>query len=289
MHPPPAHGASAPVTSQKILLAAQRLPATARTYRLLSAALADPDAGVTSVVEAVRLDGALSARMIRGANSVVFRRGEPCRSLDEAIARLGLREVSRLAGAIVSERMFATGLPVYGVEGDALWMNSLACALAAEHLSGLDGADGRQTYTLGILRPVGRLLAQRLVLDLSLPPPEALAPAAVRAWELARFGEPVEHLGGRLLRMWEYPADQESWLRHVSAPARHPSRARECALLHVACWVAETLGKALPMEQGDWTLAAETLDQAGLREADAQDAVACVRDALNRTLSALQG
>ena len=287
MRPTPSAEAPPPVTSQKILLSAQRLPATARTYRLLSAALADPEAGVTSVVEAVRLDGALSARMIRGANSVLFRRGEPCRSLDEAIARLGMREVSRLAGAIVAERMFSTGLPVYGIESNALWLNTLACALAAEHLSSIADVDGRQTYTLGILRPVGRLLAQRLVLDLALPVPETTTPAAIRKWELARFGEPIEHLGGRLLRMWEYPADQESWLRHVAFPSRHPTRARECALLHVACWIADTLGKGLPVEQDDWTLSADTLDQAGLREADAHDGVASVRESLNRTLSTL--
>lgn len=281
--------ASTPVTSQKILLAAQRLPATARTYRLLSATLSDPDAAVTSVVEAVRLDGALSARMIRSANSAVFRRGEVCRSLDEAISRLGLREVSRLAGAVVSERMYASGLPVYGLEGDALWINSLTGALAAEYLAGIAGLDGRQAYTLGILRPVGRLLVQRMALDLNLPKPDSFAPASILAWELAQFGEPVEQLGGRLLRMWEYPADQESWLRHVFAPATHPNRARECALMHIACWTAEALGKGLPVEQGAWKLSHETLDQAGLRESEALESVTSVREALNRALSALQG
>lgn len=278
-----------PATSQQILLAAQRLPATARTYRLLSAALSDPDAGVTSIVEAVRLDGALSVRMIRGANSVVFKRSEPCRSLDEAIVRLGMREVSRLAGAVVSERMYASGLPVYGLQGDSLWLNSITSALAAEQLARLTGSDGKQVYTLGILRPVGRLLVQRLVLDLQLPAPESLHPAVVREWEAKQFGEPLEKLGGRLLRMWEYPADQESWLRHVREPAGHPGRARECALLHVACWIAETLGKGLPVEQGDWTLAHATLEQAGLKESDAQASVSVVREELNRALSALGG
>lgn len=281
--------APAPVTSQKILLAAQRLPSTARTYRLLSSALSDPDVVVTSIVEAVRLDGALSARMIRGANSVIFRRGEPCRSLDDAIVRLGMREVSRLAGAVVAERMYASGLPIYGLEGDTLWLNSLTGALAAEHLANQAGADGRQAYTLGILRPVGRLLVQRLALDLNLPKPDSLAPASVRAWELAQLGESVEQLGGRLLRMWEYPADQDSWLRHVTTPSAHPTRARECALLHVACWAAESLGKGLPFEQGAWKLDQPTLDQAGLRETEVLESLSVIRDTLNRALSTLRG
>ncbi len=280
-----------PVTAQQILVAAQRIPAMGRAFRALEVALNDPNATLTSVMEAVRLDPALATRILRSANSVVFRRGEPCRSLDEAIGRIGLREVERLTGAFVAQRMFADGLPLYRLTGDQLWVNTIASALAAEHIASLAGTDARQAYTLGVLRSIGRLLCQRLALDLSLPPigADKLDAAGTRAWEVAHFGATAEQLGGRMLRLWEFPAEQESALRHVVAPCSHPARSRECAGLHLACWTAENLGKGLPFEDGLWKLDDDVLKQAGVNETAARDAVVSTRDLLNRTLQVMKG
>lgn len=282
----------APLSAQQILVSAQRMPSTGRTYRLLASALNDPRATVDSVMDAVRLDGPVAARILRGANSAVFRRGEACRNLDEAIGRVGLREVSRLAGALVAGRMYSDGLPIYQLKGEAVWINTLASALAAERLAGLGGGDPKQSYTLGLLRSVGRLLVQRLALDLHLPAMGTAAPPdteAADAWELAHLSDGADQLGGRLLRMWEFPAEQEAALRHARKPAAHPSRSPESAVLHVACWVAEALGKGLPCEAGVWSVSSEILDQARLTEKQAREAVAATRESLNRTLAILQG
>jgi hypothetical protein len=279
-----------PVTAQQILVAAQRIPAMGRAFRALEVALNDPNATLTSVMEAVRLDAALATRILRSANSVVYRRGEPCRSLDEAIGRIGLREVERLTGAFVAQRMFSDGLPLYRLGGDQLWVNTIASALAAEHIAGLAGTDPRQAYTLGVLRSVGRLLCQRLALDLSLPPigGEKLDAGATRAWEVGHFGATAEQLGGRMLRLWEFPAEQESALRHVVAPELHPALSRECAGLHLACWTAENLGKGLPFEEGLWRIDDTLLKQAGVSETAARDTVVSTRDLLNRTLQVMR-
>lgn len=281
-----------PVSAEQILVSALRLPSTGRTYRLLTSALNDPCATVDSVMDAVRLDGPVAARILRGANSAVFRRGEACRNLDEAIRRVGLREVSRLAGALVAERMFSDGLPIYRLKGETVWINMLASALAAERMAGPAGGDTKQAYTLGLLRSVGRLLVQRLALDLHLPEmgtetqPDT---AAADAWEREHLGDGADQLGGRLLRMWEFPAEQEAALRHARKPAAHPERSPESALLHVACWVAEALGKGLPCEAGVWSLSPEILDQARLTEKQAGEAMVATRESLNRTLAVLQG
>lgn len=279
------------LTAQHILVAAHRIPAVGRAYRALSTALHDPDASLYTAIEIVRLDGALAARILRSANSVVFRRGDPSRSLDDAIGRVGLREVARLAGAIVAERMCSDGLPHYRTRGDLLWSNTLASALAAEHIAGCAGTDQKQAYTLGIVRQVGRLLVQRIVLDLALPPIPAspFDAAATQAWEMTHLGATAEELGGRMLRMWEFPDEQASVLIHVAAPEKHPEQSRECAGLHLACWAAEILGKGLPAESGAWRLDGAVLEQAGLSEAEARDTLIATRASLNRTISAMQG
>ena len=279
-----------PVTAQQILAAAQKLPAMGRAFRALEAALNNPEATLSSVMDAVRLDPALATRLMRSANSVVFQRGEPCRSLDEAIGRLGLREVERLTGAFVAQRMFSDGLPLYQIDGDTLTVNTIATALAAENIAMQAGTDPRQAYTLGVLHSVGRLLAQRLAIDLSLPDitKEKLDASAAQTWEIRHFGATAEQLGGRMLRLWEFPVEQEAALRHVVTPEAQPALSRECAGLHLACWTAEALGKGLPFEQGRWRIEETILKQAGLKESAARDTVLNTREMLNRTLQVIR-
>jgi HD-like signal output (HDOD) protein len=258
------------IDDTRLLAAASKLPATPRIFQQLSLAIKDPDVSIESIVSVVRLDPALSAKVLRASNSPFFSRGGRCNSLDEAIERVGIYVVYQLVGATVASQLFSAGLPVYGVTGDELWQNSVATAVALDFLSEAAGADGRVGYTVGLLRPVGRLVLQRLAAEMNLGPRAGLheTAALVDAWEQTTFGLTNTEAVERVFQIWEYPAQLTQPIRHHFNPTSDPKRGPLTALLHLAGWVATEYGKGLRFEQGAWSLDPAILSQAGL-ETDA--------------------
>lgn len=247
----------------------------------------DPDVSVHEIVAIVRLDAALSSRVLRVSNSAQFARGGHIASLDEAIDRIGLYEVYRLVGAAVASQLYFVGLPVYGVGGDELWENSVTTALALEMLADQVGEDRRTGYTLGLLRPVGRLLLQRIATENSCPPLSGRHPTAalVAAWELNALGITSTEAVERLFQLWGFAPALTEPIRHHFAPAGDPSASRLTALLHIASWVATELGKGLSIEKHAWAVTDAVLLQAGL-PADAADK--CI-ERTRKTAERLQG
>lgn len=258
-----------PLSDERLSAAAAKLPAAPRIFQQLSAAIRDPDVSVESMVTVVRLDPVLSARVIRASNSPYFARGGHIVSLDGAIERIGIYEVYQLVGAAVASQLYSAGLPVYGITGDQLWENSVTTAVALDSLSDAGGEDGRVGYTLGLLRPVGRLLLQRIASEYTCAPliGRHSSAALVEAWEMEALGATSTEAITRVFQLWEYPLTLTQPIRYQFTPAADPSLSRMTALLHAASWVATELGKGLAIEQDAWSVDAPILEQAGINQA----------------------
>ena len=263
-----------PPSDQRLATAAAKLPTGPRIFQQLSAASKNPDVSVSEIVSLVRTDPTLSARILRIANSAAFSRGEPIGTLDGAIERIGFSQINLLVGGVVSSQLFTSGLPVYGVSGDELWDHSLTAATALSKLAEIAGEDGRNGYTLGLLRPVGRLLLQRLALEQACAPFSGRHPTAalVEAWELRTFGVTHAQAVEQLFSLWGFAPALLQPLRYHRSPADDPQNGRMTALLHIAGWVAEGIGHGLSIEKEAWQVTDQVLLQAGL-PADAPQAV----------------
>ncbi len=273
-----------------LLAAAKRLPSSPRVFGALEAALRNPDVAIDAVVEIVRVDPSLAVRVIRVANSPVFRRGDAVESLDMAISRIGLREIHRLVGAAVADQLFAVGLPLYRISGDDLWLNALVTALAAEQFASTSGRESREAYTLGLLRSSGRMLLQRIGQEAALPPTSGAktSGAATREWEIATFGMAADEAGARLLELWEFSKATVEGLRYAWSPVEDPYKRAEPALLHLACWGADSLDQGLGVERDFWSLHETTLKQLGIDRDRALETITPTRKAVNRTLDMLK-
>ncbi len=255
------------LTDDRFAAAAERLPTTPQIYDKLNSATKNPDVGVEEIVAVVRLDAALSARLLRLSNSTHFSRGgERVSDLAEAVNRIGFSEIFRVVGAAMAAQLYVTGLPIYGVGGDELWSNSIATALAAEALAEQSGQDKQLAYTAGLLRPVGRLILQKIATGALCPPMSArkATGALVNAWEKQTLSLTNMEAGERLCRMWHLPAELGRPIRYHFAPTEDELKSPMSATLHVASWMAEKLERGLPIEKETWSLKDEILLQAGI-------------------------
>lgn len=254
------------VTPEQIALADKNLPAAARIYSRLQTVLASPDSDVSDVVALVKVDTALSANVVRSSNCVFYKRGAEVTTIDEAIKRIGLREVNRLVGLTMSARLFANEIPLFGLNSDALWKNSVATALSMARLCRVAEQNDRVGYTLGLLRPVGRLVLARIAPDERLAPamPGANVASSTRKWERGTFGKTSAEVSSILLSQWGFPFDHCEAMRSHDHLAEAIEPTRLGSLLHLAGWVTSLIGFGLSCEKDGWTPSRRVLADAGL-------------------------
>lgn len=182
------------------------LPALPMPRMRALALLNDDNSGLRDVSEVVEGDPALTAAVLRAANSAISAPRSRIRSASQSIVRIGLGATRRIVlGAVVGnafEHLERADLNV-----DVLWRHLIATALIADTV-GKTGHGTTDAFTSGLLHDIGRLaMASR--------DPNRYA----RIVSLARRGVPVvqaEHLmfgadhlqiGVELAREWRIPLE----------------------------------------------------------------------------------
>ena len=99
-----------------ILLQADKLSPAPQILPKLQAVLRDLNADIGEISALVKFDAALTAQIVRLGNSAFFGMSKPSKSVDEAICRLGMREIYNLVGLIVARQIFGEELRYYGLK-----------------------------------------------------------------------------------------------------------------------------------------------------------------------------
>lgn len=126
----------------------------ARAFQLAS----DPRARLADFVEVIESDEALSARIIRIANSVYFFRGTPATDIEKAVANIGLDELRCLLSASMLRSLLQSRHKVR----EQIWANSVATAICCRNLSRFarEVSTG-EAFLCGLLHDVGKLVMIR--------------------------------------------------------------------------------------------------------------------------------
>jgi putative nucleotidyltransferase with HDIG domain len=133
-----------------------------------------PDIDLNELARYIRVDGALAGGVLALANSAVYRAVRRIDTVKEAVARLGMSEVARLAAAISMKSLYspesAGGQKGYEPVWSALFFHAASvgrCAseLAKQKLAPTPGVE--QAFMAGLLHDVGKGVAMRSVAELT--------------------------------------------------------------------------------------------------------------------------
>lgn len=262
------HLAEATPIQRDLYKAAARLPTSARIFERMNTALRNPDVSMQEIADILSQDPAIALRVLRLANSVQFVRGEPFTTLASAIDWIGITHIYRLLAVTVSTNLFCQNLPHYGLSSDHVWRNAVATATAMHLIAEAGGEDPRRAYTIGLFRPVGRMILQHLATQRGLPVPADMQfnNQGMLAWEKTSFGVDNAEAVGVLFELWGLHPLMGEAIRHHYQPleAGRSSESAIIALLHIACWMAREVGYGLPVESDAWNINRAVLEQARL-------------------------
>ncbi len=184
----------------------------------------------SQVLELVRVDPGLAARLIHAAGSAACARGEPVRSLDEALFRLGAHEAYRLTATVAMSQFLNTPLQVYGIDPRSFWRQSVACALAMVDLAPAAQLDDRVAYTIGLLHAMGMVFIDHHLRVGSGPLTQTHAHLQVAEQEFELTGMNQAEVAAFILRSWNVAEEVVEPIEFQFNPGRAP-RHRAMALL----------------------------------------------------------
>lgn len=189
------------------LLESPHLPSVpAVAVRLLQIAR-DPDTDTPDVVDAIRTDPALAAKILRSANSSYFSFRSEITSLERAVPLIGRTVISSLAlsFSLSSETMQDNALtPHYR----RYWLQSIVHASAAETLSKFaETGPGSELFMAGLLLDLGRLALLKVAGPDYLPVLEQweTGQSELHGLETASFGFNHVDAGVELMTRWKLP------------------------------------------------------------------------------------
>ena len=199
-----------------ILASASELPPSGRLLPELRRLLADPRTDQAAVVDLLRVDAALTAKVLRLANSAAMGLGEYCDGIDAAVERLGFGEVYRGVVTIASGEMLGGSLPLYRMEAGELWCDGLAAAVAAAsigpRLSLNKGGD--VFYTAALLHGVGRVALNAYALKRGFVQfGMAKDPSLAAQAEKSLFGAHFAEVGAAMLERWHFSPEMVQLVR----------------------------------------------------------------------------
>jgi HD-like signal output (HDOD) protein len=114
----------------------------------------NPKATLEDFVQIVESDEVLTARIIRIANSVYFRRGEESKDISKAVASIGLNEIK----CLLSATMLKSLLKSKSKFRSNIWANSIATGIGARLLATSTNIPSGEAFLAGILHDVGKLI-----------------------------------------------------------------------------------------------------------------------------------
>lgn len=178
----------------------------------------DPDIEMAQVAQAVSRDPAITAKILRIANSAFYAQRRPSQNLRQALVIIGLNAALTLALSFSLVPAFRALHPA-GIDYPRFWRRSLLAATAARAFSELAKVGHPEDIFLAaLLQDMGVLALDRAARDFYSNLPQGATHADWIAYERQSLGKDHAHYSALLLKSWNLPARIWQAVEHSHTP-----------------------------------------------------------------------
>ena len=214
-----------------------KLPVMPEVAHALIRTLNDNNTDMISVCEVISKDPALTATLLRMANSAMFGLSRSVNTLGAAVNVIGMTQLRARALTICMAKVFSMPPTLDRLE---FWRYSMVCAGYARWLASKSGLDEQQSWLIGMMLRLGQLTiaqqnsAQMEHIELL---PRAPGERWVRERKLAGFDEGA--ITAAIARRWDFPDVVVDALSGASDPLAANHFSKLAAVVHLAALLAD--------------------------------------------------
>jgi HD-like signal output (HDOD) protein len=202
----------------------------------------DPSSSSADIGREISRDAALTARLLRIANSPAYGHHGKIATISRAITVLGVRQVRDLTVGLTAIRTF-DGIGNELVTMASFWRHSFLCAVAAGHIAArLDRRHDDSPFVAGLLHDIGQLV---LFSRAPVPARQALLMSVDSSDDTGLFlcerevmGFDHGAVGLALAQTWGMPRSLQECIEFHHEPERAQQYPLEVATIHIANSVA---------------------------------------------------
>ena len=237
------------MNASELVAKVKNLPPVSHAALRLVSLLEQPAVGNDDVVQALKCDNVLTAKLLRACNSPYFGLAEPIASVDQAVLILGHQQILHIVLTLAFGSAMVVPMPGYAVEANELWRHSLVTATAAETVAESISSLNVETpvaFTVGLLHDIGKLvLSQALTTEFQAEIRRLVEQNKLSRVEAEKevIGTDHAEVGAHLLRSWNLPEDVVEAVANHHQPILKP-RPRLSVVTHLANCTAHLAGSA---------------------------------------------
>jgi putative nucleotidyltransferase with HDIG domain len=293
--PPAAPAASATAAAARTLIdlgslqqRIAQLPALPRAAAEALALLRDENSGADDCARVIGTDQALTARVLRLANSAFY--GVPGRvgSVNRAVQMLGKRTLRGALTTVVLSGQFSA-IQCEGFCFDGFWRHTIGTAIGAEAIARTCALDDETAFTAGVLHDIGRL-----ALAAHFPRETAamleLARTRDLPWlEAERLALGTDHaaVGAAIASHWRFPAAVQAAIAAHHVPQGSGRTAGMADVIHVADAIVHALDLAGEPGEAVPEIDAQAWQRVGLSAEQALELFTCIEQGVTALCAAL--
>jgi putative nucleotidyltransferase with HDIG domain len=156
----------------------------------------NPESGVREFSDLIMKDPPIAARFIATANSALYSRGQTIRSVQDAVARIGLGAARDLVFQVVYANT-VTGLKAFQAEVEQSFQRSVLCGVICRLAAPLLRLNVADAYLCGLLHDIGESRVYRILSESNVLPAETEVGALVQKYH--------PRAGAELAMRWALP------------------------------------------------------------------------------------
>ena len=228
------------------------LPVLPSIASIVMTELTGPKSSADRVAQILRNDSAIASRILRIANSTIYKRHLPTTTLEAAIVRLGRNLVRDLTISLSTKYLFKST----DASDQHLWNHSVASAIGGKIVAETTRhGDPNEAFVTGLLHDIGKVVLKNDNPDRFNGTVQRASKEDMLSFHAEERAFSFHHaaVGGTLLKQWKFPQkliEAVYWHHDIDAFDQIPTGSRKLACITAySDYLANSIGINIGMKE----------------------------------------